>query len=169
MLSRLADGQLPLRARHNSVLEVSHHFKSTLGQLACTFVLLNRDLVRVSLMAKRLDRANDRGCACSKRLVDSLFLDCLYHFLNLEWLYRHLELFQFLEQSQQRLPCDSGKNSAIERRSNQLVFSLLVLPENEEVHGAHFSHVIMQQPQCLVCTVLLVADSLSLKTWSVVS
>lgn len=169
MCSCLADVELPLGSFDDAVLKVVHHFKSALSKLACSLRLLNWDLIRFSLKIERLNWAyNGRG-ACAECLVNALLFGSLNHFVDLKRFHRHLKLLHLLKQRQKRLSGDARKNGSIQRWRNKLVFTLLVLPKAEEVHGAHLGDVVVNKPKRLIAPEILVAKALGFERRRVVT
>lgn len=169
MCSCFADIELPVRSFDDAVLEVVHHFKSALSQLTSPLRLFNRDLIRLSLKIERLNWTDDGRSACAERFVNALLFGGLYHFMDLKGFNRHFELLHLLKQRQQRLAGDARQNSSIKRRSNELIFTLLVLPKAEEVHRSHLGDVVVYEPERLIASKVLVSQSLGLQRRRVVA
>jgi len=81
--------------------------------------------------------------------------------LDLEVSHGDLELVQLRHNLQQAHTRDAGEDSAVQGWSDKLLLTILIDHEAEEIHGANFSHVIVQQPQHLVTAVLLKTIALS--------
>ena len=82
--SNLADWDLPLWLLGHAVVQVDHHLKHALGQLSCTLLLLDWNVVHNVVVFKLAHWSHNGGSACSKCLVHAVFLDSLNHFLHLE-------------------------------------------------------------------------------------
>lgn len=114
--SGFADINLPFRALDDAVLQVCHHFKRKLCQLACLLILLDRDLVGFAFEHERLHRTDDCRSASTEGFDNAVFLGCLDHLMDLEWTHRHFELLKFFKESEERLASDTWQNRAIQRR-----------------------------------------------------
>ena len=150
-----ANINLPFRALCNSVLKVEHKLKCSLRQFTSTFVFLNRNFKGLAIVIETLNWRYNCSCTSSESLIHTFFLNGLDKLLNFELSDCHLEFIQFAHQCQKSVTGNARQNSAIKRGSDQFVLSFFIFPKQEEIHGAHFCHIIVQQPKSLVTTVLL--------------
>ena len=61
-----------------------------------------------------------------------------------------LELAPLSGKVQDAATSDTGEDGAIKRRRDELLLSLGIDPEAEEVHGADLRHVVVEQPEDLL-------------------
>ena len=80
----------------------------------------------------------------------------------------HFELSQVLAKLNDRVSSHSWQDRAVQRWRDQFILSLFVLPEDEEIHGADLCDIVMQQPQHLISTELLIALSAGSECGSIV-
>ena len=116
-----------------------------------------------------MDGADDGSCTSAERLIYATFFNCLDHLLDLKLTNCHFEFLKLLHYFEETLTGDARQNSAVERWRDQLIFTILVLPEAEEVHGTHLGDIVVQQPEDLIAVVNLETIALGSQRGSVVT
>ncbi|GMR62626.1 hypothetical protein PMAYCL1PPCAC_32821, partial [Pristionchus mayeri] len=117
-------------------------------------------LVAVGLSAiidNLADGRDDAGGASAEHLQQSVLLERRPDVLHGEGALGNLELAVLARQLQKRVARDTGKNqTTVERRRDQLELSLLVLPEDEDVHRPDLGNllVLARQPHHLLASLL---------------
>jgi hypothetical protein len=89
--------------------------------------------------------------------------------LNLVGLLGHLEFTDFPHELDNRVTGNSGQDCSIKGRSNQLVIALFILPEDEEVHSAHLSDVVMDKPESLITAMIFTTNAAGLERRRVIT
>src|SRR5258708_3578323 len=90
--SELAHLFLPSWIRHMSILDITHQLQYLLSQFTCSLLLLNRHLKHFVVITELTKLANIYYLPCTEGFNETLFQNCLHHYLEFKWPHCHLEI-----------------------------------------------------------------------------
>jgi len=122
---------------------------------------VTRDLVILTLVADAANRGYDSSSASTESLKHTTLVDSLSNFSHGVVTLTDLELLPATSKLDSAATSDTRKDHISDKRaSDELLLTLFVDPENEEVHGTDLSDLVVEEPENLVVTLL---GSLSLR------
>ena len=108
----------------------------------------------VEVLVANLDTLNggDNGSGtAAEGLLDAALLAGLNNIVDGEALLSDLDVAELAGEGENRVASNAGENGAVKRSGDDLALALLVLPNNQEVHGANLiDHIIGAKPEDLL-------------------
>jgi len=124
----------------------------TLGDRADAFT---RDLVVLALVADAADRRHDSSSTSTESLKNTALVDGLGNLGHGVITLTDLEFTPAASKLDSAATSDTRKNHISDKRAgDELLLTLLVDPQDEEVHGTDLSDLVVEQPENLVVTLL---------------
>jgi len=133
----------------------------TLGDRTNT---ITRDMIVLTLVADAANRRNDSSSASTKGFKHTTLFESLCNFSHGVVTLADLEFLPATSKLESTATSDTRKDHISDKRAgDELLLTLFVHPEDEEVHGTYLSDLIIEQPENLIVTLL---SSLSLRNKS---
>mmetsp|Transcript_9728 Transcript_9728/g.16926 ORF Transcript_9728/g.16926 Transcript_9728/m.16926 type:complete len:284 (+) Transcript_9728:723-1574(+) len=141
----VVDGDAAVLDVHNGLGEAT----AELARLGGWVPVRQRDVVLFASVVEGLHRADDGRSPGPERLNHPLLLQSLDDLRHVVDLLGDLELAPLPTDVQDRVPRHPRQDDIPDGRRDQLRLPILVDPEEELVHGAHLSDLVIEQPQVL--------------------
>jgi hypothetical protein len=131
-----------------AILNVQNGLVDALGERSSLFLRVagvKRDLKIFTFVVDALDGRNNAGGTSTKHLNDTVFLNGIAKLRHGHLLLNYLDAslgFPLLGELNNGVTGDTGKNGSIQRRSDEFLFSLLILHKDKQVHGANFGQLM---------------------------